>query len=154
MSPNPSRDDAYGPKTASLLPHPDSLCPAVQYIQARASLLDAGLLSLGFTLTGDLDKLAIPPPVPSERTDRLWEHTCFEAFIALPGTEGYLELNIAPSTAWAATVFHRYREDGRPAEGLDPRIVVHQKPDRLEIHALFRHQLPLDQQPISPSAVP
>lgn len=137
MSLNPIRDEPFGPAAAELVCHPDAPCPAVSHIQARVSLLDAGLLSLGFTVTGNLDDLAIPRIEPPARVDRLWEHTCFEAFLAVPGTEGYLELNVAPSTAWAAYTFQRYREHGKPAEGLNLRVVVHQKPDRLELHALL-----------------
>jgi len=107
-------------------------------LQAPVGLLDAEVLSLGFTLTGALQALAIPAPAEPARTDHLWEHTCFEAFLADPRTEGYCELNLAPSGAWAAYRFRRYREGGEPALELEPRLVVHRWPDRLEVHALVR----------------
>jgi hypothetical protein len=93
---------------------------------------------LGFTLTGDLPGLVIPGPGAPIRTDRLWEHTCFEAFLADPRSEAYWELNLAPSGAWAAYRFRGYREGGEAAEGLEPRLVTHRWPDRLEVHALVR----------------
>jgi hypothetical protein len=138
VSRKPSRDQAAELPAVELVLHPDSPRFSIQSLQARASLLDLGLLSLGFTLTGALEELEIPPIADPERRDRLWEHTCFEAFIQLPGTEGYLELNLAPSTHWAAMRFSGYRQDGQPQEDLDPRLVVIRKGDRLDLHAMVR----------------
>jgi hypothetical protein len=107
-------------------------------LQARASLLDSGLLALGFTLMGDLEELTIPTEAAPVFTERLWEHTCFEAFLALESVTDYWELNLSPSTAWAAYAFTGYRSGGRPAEEAAPRIVAHVRPGRLEIHALAR----------------
>jgi hypothetical protein len=121
---------------AELVCHPGSSCPAVQSIQARASFLDARVLSLGFTLKGELDRLNIPGPSAPVRTDGLWEHTCFEAFLAPSLGEDYFELNVSPSSAWAAYCFPRYREGGAPALDLEPRLVVHRRPNRLELHLL------------------
>ena len=39
-------------------------------------------LTFEYSLTGELTRLAIPRRAPSARADKLWEHTCFEAFIA------------------------------------------------------------------------
>jgi hypothetical protein len=120
-----------------LVRHPGSGRPPVRSLQARACLLDSSTLSLGFTLLGDLDRLAFPPQAAPERTDGLWEHTCFEAFLALEGVESYHEVNLSPSGAWASYTFLRYREGGSSAEALVPHMVVHLHPDRLELHALL-----------------
>lgn len=112
----------------------------VRRIQASVSLLEAGRLSLTFTVTGGIDELLIPRTTLPERTDRLWEHTCCEAFLAAPGVEGYLELNLSPSTAWAAYAFQHYREGMQTAGESAPRIRVQETPDRLEVQA----QLALD----------
>jgi hypothetical protein len=135
---NPERPDPGLPRAAELCCHPSSPCPGVRSLQARIGFLDNEVLSLGFTLTGDLPRLRIPGAVPPARVDRLWEHTCFEAFLAEAGGEAYCEVNLAPSGAWATYRFPRYREGGKPAEGLEPRLVVHRWPDRLEVHALLR----------------
>jgi hypothetical protein len=95
------------------------------------------VLSLGFTLTGPLDRLSLPEPSAPIRTERLWEHTCFEAFLAAAGSEGYRELNLSPSGAWASYRFPRYREEGSPDLDLEPRLVIHRLPERLELHALL-----------------
>ena len=50
----------------------------------------------------------IPLPAKPERTEGLWHHTCFEAFVALKGG-GYLEFNFSPSRQWAAFRFDGYR---------------------------------------------
>ena len=131
MHTHPSPGNAEAPLMAELVSHPAKVCPHVRSLQARASFLDSGTLSLGFTLMGNLDQLVIPAQALAERTDGLWEHTCFEAFLAPAGGESYHEVNLSPSSAWATYSFLRYREQGRPAEGLAPRLVVHQNPARL-----------------------
>lgn len=134
----PAPTSPSGPPSSTLTCHPAGACPAVQSLQARANLLDSGVLAVGFTLTGDLEDLVLPTEAPPAFTDRLWEHTCFEVFLARPEEEAYHELNLAPSTAWAAYAFESYRSGGHPAMAMGPRIVVHLRPGRLEMHALAR----------------
>jgi hypothetical protein len=50
----------------------------------------------------------IPPPVAPERRSGLWKTTCFELFVADPGT-AYREFNFSPSGAWAAYEFDGHR---------------------------------------------
>jgi hypothetical protein len=126
------------PHLAELLCHPDSACPPVSELQARATFLDPEVLSLGFTLTAKLDDLKLPEPAAPTRADHLWEHTCFEAFLAESEGEAYFELNVAPSGAWATYRFQRYRVGGVPALELEPSIVLHRRPARLEAHILLR----------------
>ncbi len=66
-------------------------------------------LHLTFTLS-DPDHLVIWPAqqMPS-RQDYLWENTCFEAFIKAANQAGYVELNLAPSSAWNLYQFDNYR---------------------------------------------
>lgn len=56
------------------------------------------------------------------RTDGLWRHTCFEAFIRPAGADAYFEFNLAPSGQWAAYRFSGYREGMAPLEIPAPRI--------------------------------
>jgi len=44
------------------------------------------------------------------RADGLWNHTCIEAFLRLPGEPGYHEINLAPSGDWQIYRFREYRE--------------------------------------------
>ena len=99
----------------TLNPHPHSAALAAT-ITARVALERAPRITLEYSLAGDLAPLAIPPRAPSARTERLWEHTCFEAFIAPAGGAGYCELNFSPSTEWAAYAFDGYRQGMRPLE--------------------------------------
>jgi hypothetical protein len=98
-----------------LIPHPQSP-PAVRLeVLADAELVAPGpSLTLRYRLRGPLGELAIPPRAAPQRADGLWERTCFEAFVAVSGGEGYLELNFSPSTEWAAYGFERYRHGMRP----------------------------------------
>lgn len=99
----------------ALIPHPQGR-PAVRLeLRADAELvLPGSSLALRYRLRGDVGQLAIPPRAAPQRADGLWERTCFEAFVAAPGGEGYLELNFSPSTEWAAYAFERYRHGMRP----------------------------------------
>lgn len=68
-------------------------------------------LELVFHLKGDLNQIVIPPPVPvHSRKDLLWQHTCLEAFLSLPGSSEYWEINLSPSGEWNCYRFKSYRE--------------------------------------------
>jgi hypothetical protein len=61
------------------------------------------------------------------RSDGLWRHSCFEAFIGQRGTPDYWEYNFSLSGAWAAYHFNAYREGMAPllkgsAPALTPRV--------------------------------
>lgn len=94
-------------------------------------------LRLRYVIRGALDAIRVPTPDRLRRGDRLWEHTCAEAFVAAEGTTAYVELNFSPSRAWAAYAFMAYRE-GAPlaATRLEPRIVVRRDRDALALDVL------------------
>ncbi|MCP9926805.1 DOMON-like domain-containing protein [Cyanobium sp. CH-040] len=96
-------------------------------LHARAERLGAHL-RLGYDLCGPLEQLRIPPlqAVPLRR-DGLWQHTCLEAFLAVPGREGYWELNLAPSGDWNWYQLDGYRRNLRPDPALEalPLAVEH-----------------------------
>ena len=76
------------------------------------------------------------------RRDELWRHTCCEIFIACHGQAAYHEFNFAPSGAWAAYAFTRYRE-GRPLPAarelpLVPEVTARQAENQLELGASIR----------------
>jgi hypothetical protein len=87
-------------------------------------------------LAGPIGRLAIPQRLRPQRAERLWEHTCFEAFIS-PGTgPRYYELNFSPSTHWAAYEFEGYREGMRPLElAAPPQLAVVETADELRVTA-------------------
>jgi hypothetical protein len=62
-------------------------------------------LSIEYHLQGDLNSVTIDPPATApSRQPELWEHTCFEFFIGVPGDRHYWEFNLSPSGDW--NVFH------------------------------------------------
>jgi hypothetical protein len=122
---------------ASLNPHPDNVGHAVTAIQVELSRTAAGRLHLRFIATGAIERVALPPEVsPSSRTDGLWRHSCFEAFIrGVPGGP-YYEFNLAPSTHWAAYRFDGYRNGMTAPDGCaDPAIRTRSTGNAVELTA-------------------
>jgi hypothetical protein len=89
--------------------HPDSRCEAVQGIAVELSRPSAAALVLEFVVIGRIGDLRMPAAETSERSDELWRHSCFEAFVRTSSGPSYHELNFAPSTRWAAYRFDGYR---------------------------------------------
>jgi hypothetical protein len=103
----------------SLEPHPATPSDAVTAIDVDVARPRADLIRLRYHLTGDLRRVRMPVPRPAERTDDLWRHTCFEAFVRVG--DAYWELNLAPSTQWAAYRFDGYRAGMMPAMDVAPQ---------------------------------
>lgn len=97
------------PATLQLAPHRSGSGGAVRSLTVTCGR-DRDGLRLRYLLAADLDRLALPALQPAARADRLWEHTCFEAFVSIVGTQGYREFNFAPSSCWAAWDFTGYRQ--------------------------------------------
>ena len=80
-------------------------------------------LSLVYRVDCPPGSLALPEPQEVGRTDGLWQHTCFEAFIGSTLGPAYAEFNLAPSGAWAAYAFDDYRAGMRDFPvSADPQI--------------------------------
>lgn len=120
---------------AALVPHPTTPCAAVQGLGAQVSLTASGRLELHFVLRAELAALAIPAPALQRFRDGLWQHTCFEAFVAADGAARYLELNVAPSREWAAYSFVNYREGMAKLDQVVPRVDVRLEDSRLDVRA-------------------
>ena len=117
-----------------LHPHLESDAKASWSISADATRTAPDKLELAFTVDGPLETLCIPGPASAERVDGLWQHTCFEAFIMPAGGDAYYEINLSPSTRWAAYSFSSYREGMTPALE-DPGIAFRSDGDRLVLKA-------------------
>ena len=120
----------------TLISHPHGAMLAAT-ITARIELEPAApRITVEYVLTGDLASLAIPCRTSSARAERLWEHTCFEAFIAPAGAARYCELNFSPSTEWAGYEFDAYRQGMRPLELPEPpRVRVIETKSELRVTA-------------------
>ena len=96
-----------------LQPFPNRPAPAGIAVVAGAESLPGGGLRLGFVLhgaAGDLERILIPESSSPIRVDGLWQHTCCEVFVGVPGETAYREFNFSPSGAWAAYAFADYRK--------------------------------------------
>ena len=123
-------------QTARLLCHPTTQATPLLGIEVGISRPASGSLVLTFRAEGGLARVRWPPPRPPRVVHQLWEHTCFEAFIAAADEPAYHELNFAPSGEWAGYAFRSYREvTGLADEALAPRIEVRRAGDRLELDA-------------------
>lgn len=93
-----------------LVLHPDMRCDAALKVSATVQASEGGRLLFTYRVEGDLARVDIPAPKPAQRTDFLWQHTCFEGFIARLDGPAYHELNLSPSGEWAIYGFRDYRD--------------------------------------------
>lgn len=98
----------------TLIPHPDTPCEAVRDVAVDVAR-DGTRLSLRYSVQGDLRQVALAPRGVGGRADELWKHTCFEAFVS--AGQGYGEINLSPSSQWAAYGFDGYRSGMTVREG-------------------------------------
>jgi hypothetical protein len=127
--------------------HPDSRCAAVAHIDVAVTR-DHGQLTLTYLVTGRIADLRLPAPATRARTDGLWQHTCFEAFVRKAPSPRYYEFNFAPSTQWAAYRFRGYREGMVSVEDMpSPLIDCRQNTETYSLQAALK----LDAQPSLPA---
>jgi hypothetical protein len=122
----------------SLKLHPDSNSRAIAAITVDVLRPRPQVIELHYVAEGDIDRVRVPPPAPSERRDELWTHTCFEAFLRAPAGGTYHEFNFSPSSQWAAYSFTGYREGMANNRGVKaPHIETHTAADRLDVRVLL-----------------
>lgn len=133
-----------------LVCHPATPCPVPLHISATLALAGTeegpGLL-LRYDVLGDMARLRIPEAVTPGAADGLWQHTCLEAFMALPGEQAYREFNFSPSGQWAAYRFSaarvRQAHDDAAQPVVTPALSCHQTTRTLQLEAwLPSHALP------------
>ncbi|RJQ52941.1 MAG: hypothetical protein C4526_07315 [Nitrospiraceae bacterium] len=74
----------------------------------------AGTITVHYELLGDMDCLMIPGPAGRpDRKRNLWEETCLELFLGVPGSPGYWEFNLSPAGHWNVFRFDAYRQGMR-----------------------------------------
>lgn len=116
--------------------HLDSRSFAVTQIEVDVAHPRADRLVLSYILTGKLQDVLMSPVTAPMRSDALWRHTCFEAFVRASVGSAYYEFNFAPSTQWAAYRFSSYRSGMSVAVEVGaPTIEVQSSPDRYALQA-------------------
>jgi hypothetical protein len=104
----------------------------------------SGGLLLSYCIRGALSALKIPPHAAPIAADGLWQHTCFEAFVAVPGESAYREFNFSPSGQWAAYQFSNERLRNAAAEAtqvrVEPKMAMTQGPDTLRLEVWLAHR--------------
>jgi hypothetical protein len=134
---------AREPRGIALACHPDTRSEAASGVVARIHRTQSGTLALTYVIDGDLARMKIPAHTSARIGEQLWQHTCCEIFIACRGQAAYHEFNFAPSGAWAAYAFTRYREGAPPGGGagelpLVPGVTARKAGNRLELGASIR----------------
>lgn len=107
-----------------LTPHPKSTGRSVRRLEAVADRESPGRLVLTFRLEGDIGALFLPPIGPPHQKDELWRRTCFEAFIRPGPGPGYSEINLSPSSEWAAYGFVDRRSGMRRIDSPAPETTT------------------------------
>jgi len=116
--------------------HPDSRCTAAAHISVDAARPRPGHLALRYIVTGRMGDLRMPAVTAPVRSDGLWRHTCFEAFVRASPGAAYYEFNLAPSMQWAAYRFSGYRSGMRVAGEIGaPRVEVQSDAESCELRA-------------------
>jgi hypothetical protein len=110
-----------------LRPHPTSAAGAVRELSVAIARPTPFQLDLDYRLVADLSQIKLPEPRTAVRSDGLWRHTCFEAFLGQQPAPDYWEYNFSPSGGWAAYHFTAYREGMAPllkgaAPAIDARV--------------------------------
>jgi hypothetical protein len=105
-------------------PGPDRLLrpfvedPRLGRARVRARVTCRGrTLALSYAVDQVPARIVLPAPGAGPgRQDGLWQHTCFEAFVAPRGAPGYWEINLSPSGSWNVYRFTGYRDGMVPEE--------------------------------------
>ncbi|MHB1373490.1 MAG: DOMON-like domain-containing protein [Thauera sp.] len=136
LRPHPTSPDAAAPGTG----------PVGRLLATMFSPPEGGAVFEFRLEDSRLGKLAIPEAARAYRvtrpTDELWQHTCFEVFLGVPGEPQYREYNFSPSGQWACYAFRAWRErieDFTPATA--PEITCTQQDGTLALEAYVPPEL-------------
>ncbi|MCP9815610.1 DOMON-like domain-containing protein [Synechococcus sp. GreenBA-s] len=108
------------PQAFRLVPFDPAAAPAGVQLEGDLQRTD-GRLQLRYQLADPSGAIRIPPatPVPARR-DGLWNRTCLELFLAVPGAAPYWEFNLSPSGDWNVYRLSGYRQGLAP----EPAVVA------------------------------
>jgi hypothetical protein len=91
-------------------------------IDHAGSLGAVASTNIWFGLGAPMSRFKVPPETDPVRADDLWQTTCFEVFLRIPGAEAYREWNFAPSGQWVAYDFTSQREGRTNADVGEPYV--------------------------------
>ena len=117
--------------------HPATPASLVSQLTATISELTEARIKISFEVAGDLNQLLIPKQQTPNSRDNIWQHTCFEFFIAQAECENYYEFNFSPSTLWAVYAFDSYRIRREWTTNEAPNISVSQTLDHYQLDAVI-----------------
>ncbi len=120
-----------------LICHRGTPCPAINDFHVKLEWDVERNLHLSYQLFGSLTLLRIPALQPPAAVDGLWEHTCFEVFIAIEDEQGYHEFNFAPSGQYAAYGFNSYRLRSNWVIGHAPLISFSKSNDCYQLQTMI-----------------
>jgi hypothetical protein len=91
-----------------LLPFETVSAPAIE-LSVKVDRRDSEL-RIFYEMTGAVQSIALPlVAISPERRMELWEMTCFEFFLGVPGQAGYWEVNLSPAGHWNVFRLEGYR---------------------------------------------
>jgi hypothetical protein len=94
----------------------------------------ANVLTLSYSLLGDLAAVDIAPSAAPTRQGELWEATCFEFFLGMKNDKQYWEFNLSPAGHWNVYHFDDYRHGIREETAFTAMpFSVQVEPDALSI---------------------
>ena len=146
MTPSPA------PLRAQLRCHPSTPAGVVLSLSVEVHT-HAEALRIHYSLHGDMAALRIPVPAAPVPTDGLWQHTCFEAFVAADDQGAYREFNFSPSSQWAAYRFSAERERDAAAEARDRVLLTPPLIDLTPRSLTLTTRVPVAALPRSPSVL-
>jgi hypothetical protein len=126
-------------RSVVLTAHPSTPNDDVRSLAVDLQFKEPDILVFRYSLDADMSRIRVPPSGAGARTESLWKHTCFEAFVGAGNAPGYHEFNFSPSLDWAIYRFSAYREGMSPTEiGRGPEISVRRGDDGLELKSAVR----------------
>lgn len=126
------------PQSFRLVPFDPTTAPAGVQLHGALQRTD-GRLHLRYHLADPSGAIRIPPATPAPaRRDGLWNRTCLELFLAVPGAAAYWEFNLSPCGDWNVYRLSGYRQGlaPEPAVAALP-VAVARRDDGLELELSF-----------------
>ena len=108
-------DDESRNMRLNLQCHPSTPSSALDEITVEWSMSKTGTIWLRYHVAGNVEAIRLATNLEHpQRTDNLWQSTCFELFLKETTSERYCEFNFSPSGNWAAYRFDGYRDAMAP----------------------------------------